>query len=253
MTMTERVFCAAGEVYSYGHNLWGQLGIGSNTATISTPTLMVDMAGKTVTHIAAGWNHLVVIAGEDQQLGICVAGTFGHYVTLKCACVADGKLYTCGYNNKGQLGIGSTTTKTSPMEVTGVGAGTAEMAVAGEFNTLVVVDGNVWSWGDNLKGQLGNGTTTQQNSPQQVSFFDDKQVQSLSESSRNLHHLVVTYTAWGTELYAFGYNHKGQLGLQETEATPPNHLSPQLVTFFAGKTVQLSVVGLWHSLVVAGE
>ena len=86
----------------------------------------------------------------------------------------------------------------------------------------------------------------------QASFFDDKQVQSLSDASQGAHNLVVTHTAWGTELYAFGYNNKGQLGLQETVATPPSHDSPQLVTFFVGKTVQLSVVGWEHSLVVAG-
>lgn len=128
-----------------------------------------------------------------------------------------------------------------------------EMAIASNGYTLVVANGNVWGMGANNYGQLGIGvTTTKEMSPVQASFFDDKQVQSLSDASQGAHNLVVTHSAWGTELYAFGYNNKGQLGLQETVATPPNHDSPQLVTFFVGKTVQLSVVGWEHSLVVAG-
>ena len=60
--LLDLVWLVDGSVYTYGYNNYGQLGIGSTTTT-HTPTLVVDMAGKTVTHIAAGWQHLVMIAG----------------------------------------------------------------------------------------------------------------------------------------------------------------------------------------------
>ena len=91
-----------------------------------------------------------------------------------------------------------------------------------------------------------------------MGFFDDKQVLAISTKG---HHTLVTVMANGgsTELYAFGVNNYGQLGLQNladgtTAAvnTPHAETSPQLLTFFNGKTVQLTQAGEYHSLVVAG-
>ena len=162
-------------------------------------------------------------------------------------------MYACGNNRQGQLGLDTLIDSPRPVEVPGLGSG-AETIGGGPYSVFAVVNGVMWSIGDNSKGQLGVGDTTVHKTPQQVTFFDDKQVQSVSYCSGvSEHTLVVTHTAWGTELYAFGLNSKGQLGLQETVATPPNQLSPQLVTFFAGKAVQLTAVGNLHSLVLAGE
>jgi alpha-tubulin suppressor-like RCC1 family protein len=69
-----------------------------------------------------------------------------------------------GANASGQLGDGSTTTRTSPRLVSGVtDAATVE---AGHAETCVVLSGgNLRCWGSNASGELGNGTTTASSSP----------------------------------------------------------------------------------------
>ncbi|MCP3951093.1 MAG: hypothetical protein GY697_02570, partial [Desulfobacterales bacterium] len=66
-------------------------------------------------------------------------------------------------------------------------------------------DNNLWAWGDNLYGQLGDGTTAQRNSPQQIS--NDIVWKSISAGA--WHSLALTEN--GT-LWAWGYNNRGQLG-----------------------------------------
>ena len=72
--LPDLVWLVDGSVYTYGYNSYGQLGIGSTTTT-HTPTLMVDMAGKTVTHIAVGATHLVVIAGGSYMAACVMCGS----------------------------------------------------------------------------------------------------------------------------------------------------------------------------------
>jgi alpha-tubulin suppressor-like RCC1 family protein len=80
----------------------------------------------------------------------------------------DGTVWAWGYNFFGQLGDGTTTQRTTPVQVPGL---TGVIAVAGSsYHSLAVRnDGTVWAWGNNGYGQLGDGTSTQRTSPVQVS------------------------------------------------------------------------------------
>jgi alpha-tubulin suppressor-like RCC1 family protein len=78
-----------------------------------------------------------------------------HTVYLK----TDGTVWAWGNNSNGQLGDGTTTQSTSPVQVSGLSNVTA--IAAGATHTVALkTDGTVWAWGDNSNGQLGNGTTT---------------------------------------------------------------------------------------------
>ena len=87
---------------------------------------------------------------------------------------SDGQLYAWGDNTNGQLGDGTTTRHTTPVRVAkpdGSGDGfTWVQAAAGRTHSAAVgSDGNLYTWGDNTQGQLGDGTTSQHTRPVKVS------------------------------------------------------------------------------------
>jgi len=80
-----------------------------------------------------------------------------------CARRVDGRLFCWGSNNGGQLGLGDTQTRTSPVELQGmafVDAGT--VSFRGRCGR--VVSGELYCWGQNSYGQLGDSTTAVSNS-----------------------------------------------------------------------------------------
>ena len=119
-------------------------------------------------------------------------------------------LYSWGYNNRGQLGIGNTTQKNSPNQV---GALTNWLNVAAGyyfFSLAVKTDGTLWSWGAGVSfGALGLGNTSNYSSPMQVG------------SLTNWLKVTANYGAGlaiktnGT-LWAWGQNVRGNLGLGVT-------------------------------------
>ncbi len=86
-----------------------------------------------------------------------LAGDDAHTVSVR----ADG---TWGLNTNGQLGNGTMTKSTTPVQV---GTGTSwAIAAAGNYHTMAVrADGTLWTWGLNTAGQLGDSTTTKQLTP----------------------------------------------------------------------------------------
>ena len=137
-----------GTVYSWGSDEFGQLGFGvvgaSPTANL-VPSFDVGKSGNR-SRIAAGmW----------------------FYVAVK----ANGTVWTWGRNDFGQLGDGTTLTRSVPVQVPGL---TDIVAVAAGPSDAVAVkaDGTVWAWGRNDTGQLGDTSTVNRRTPVQVSGLD---------------------------------------------------------------------------------
>jgi alpha-tubulin suppressor-like RCC1 family protein len=131
-----------GELYAWGGNANGQLGLG-NITDYSSP----KQVGALKT-----W---VEVAQADAIAG---------------AIKADGTLWTWGKNNSGQLGLGDNTNRSSPTQV---GALTNWSLLTTSYRnfTAIKTDGTLWTWGYNGVGQLGVGTSgagTQRSSPVQV-------------------------------------------------------------------------------------
>jgi alpha-tubulin suppressor-like RCC1 family protein len=106
-------------------------------------------------------------------------------------------VWTWGYNIYGQLGDGTTTSRSTPAAVNGL-AGISAIG-AGDDHSLAVSDnGNVYAWGYNNQGQLGNGTYTNSSTPVQVSGLSSAVFSQVLTSN-------------GT-IYAWGLNTYGQLG-----------------------------------------
>lgn len=149
---------------------------------------------------------------------------------------SDGTVWAWGYNNKGQLGNGTTSDSSSPMQVSGL---TKIVAVAaGDYFSLgLKSDGTVWAWGDNGAGQLGDGSTTGRLIPVQVSGLTD--VIAISAGSSHSLALKADGTVW-----AWGFNFYGQLGI----GNATNQWVPVQVTGLPSITI--ATAGLYGSYAV---
>ena len=86
--------------------------------------------------------------------------------------IVSGRIFCWGANDTGQLGDGTTTTRLSPVEVLGAGAGGSESdwdaVSAGHDHTCGLRAGRIWCWGANDGGQLGDATEVSHPQPVQV-------------------------------------------------------------------------------------
>jgi len=76
----------------------------------------------------------------------------GHLVALS----EDGSIWCAGSNSYGQLGTGSPSNSTVPVQVKGL-IDIDFICAGGVHSAAVKSDGTIWTWGSNMSGQIGNG------------------------------------------------------------------------------------------------
>jgi len=86
-----------------------------------------------------------------------------------CYVEGNGALSCWGNNDFGQLGDGTTQRRSTPVRVSGLSSGVANVALGSYNSCILLISGAVKCWGRNEYGQLGDGTTTLRNTP--VSLF----------------------------------------------------------------------------------
>jgi alpha-tubulin suppressor-like RCC1 family protein len=129
--------------------------------------------------------------------------------------LGDGHVYTWGRNNFGALGDNSTSSKSVPVQVVGVGGSGVlsgiESITAGSFSNTVIKDGFVYAWGRGDKGQLGDNTAANRSIPVQVLGIGGAGYLSDIVKVSTGHYFTLGLTNYGT-LYAWGHGANGQLG-----------------------------------------
>jgi alpha-tubulin suppressor-like RCC1 family protein len=144
-------------------------------------------------------------------------GALTNWLTIKgiaYGCIAtktDGTLWAWGYNTLGQLGLGDTTNRSSPVQV---GSLTNWLnIVGGSYYTIAIkTDGTLWAWGSNSSGSLGLGDATNRSSPVQVGALTNWSNGGVSSVTFDF---ALANKTDGT-LWSWGNNANGQLGLGNT-------------------------------------
>jgi hypothetical protein len=96
-------------------------------------------------------------------------------------------------------------------------------------------DGNIYAWGDNAWGALGNGTTTSSDTPVKVSLPSGVTPKAISGGGGGVTSGFSYMVGSDGNLYAWGYNHDGELG--DGTTTGPDICSVTLPPPFSG-TIQ---------------
>ncbi len=189
-----------GTIYCWGGNWLGQIGDGT-TAEKWTPTQ---------TGTDTNWTSM--------------DSSWGH----NCAIKSDFSLWCWGNNSFGQLGKSKVVTYyTSPIQVGK--AKNWKTVATGETHTCALKkDGTLWCWGNNSKGQLGDGTTKPRSVPAQAGTAKDWSSVSAGSSHTCAKKKDGSLWCWGWDKY-------GQLGIGSTQAKKtPVKVGTQYAAVWAG-------------------
>jgi len=137
-----------GTVWACGTNAYGQLGQGNTTANNNCLQVRTNVPPAAATYLT----------GVAQL----ACGTY-HCLALK----SDGTVWAWGYNNYGQLGDSSNTTRSCAVQVSGV-SGAVAIYAAYDESFARMADGTVFGWGLNTQGQLGVGDLVNTNIPKMM-------------------------------------------------------------------------------------
>ncbi|XP_012252634.2 probable E3 ubiquitin-protein ligase HERC4 isoform X1 [Athalia rosae] len=206
-------------MFGWGSTVHGELGLGGiEDENILVPCELGFKKSTQVEHIACGENYTIVIT-------------------------RDGQLYSCGNNDHGQLGHDKPRKRLQL--IPGLDVFVFKKADCGASHTMAVNEwGQLFSWGSNADGQLGiNTNSTDEHTPRMVKTLGTSFIVQVACGAK--HTLALTNNG---ELYAWGCNEEGQLGLG-VETT--KELKPKLLTSLASIPMSHIACGGSHSIVVS--
>jgi alpha-tubulin suppressor-like RCC1 family protein len=190
-------------VWAWGLNSSGQLGIGTVNANPKLAPTQVSISGTA---------DVVQFAGGDT-----------HTLFLK----SDRTVWACGDNTYGQLGDGTTTQRSSPVQVrlsgTSYLSDIVEVAAGNDFSVAIKSDGTIYTWGKAATGQLGNGSTSSATNTYATHYSTQPMLTNQPPNA------TLTVSSTG------GYIAPATLNLNVTATDPDNSVVG--VDFFSGSTL----------------
>jgi alpha-tubulin suppressor-like RCC1 family protein len=179
-----------GQEFAWGSGTDGELGDGAKRNSFSKPVRVQFPRGTAVTAIGDAYNSGFAVDSNGQAWSwgrnlhkeLCrkgkhlkpglirglprvtaVAGGGNHTLWL----TRTGHVYTCGYNEYGDLGDGKHANSDSPVEVPGLNDVVA-VSAAWRSSAALTASGELFMWGVNNVGDLGIGNDTNQDGPHRV-------------------------------------------------------------------------------------
>ena len=188
-----------GTLWTWGAGIFGRLGNGVTTGSISTP----------VTTFAGGTNWKQVSSGEE------------HTAAIK----TDGTLWTWGNGGQGRLGDATLTNVSTPVTTFAGGTNWKQVSAGYRHTAAIKTDGTLWTWGYGGQGRLGNAVTTGNISTPVTTFAGGTNWKQVSSGNQHTAAIKTDGTLW-----TWGFGGAGQLGTNDitSRSTP--------VTTFAGGT-----------------
>jgi alpha-tubulin suppressor-like RCC1 family protein len=218
----------SGEIYVWGSNSHGQLGLGHETNVYTPQKLDFPNIKKIICRAA----HTMIITHSNEvyvwgsntgyELGL------GHSINMNSpqkldllnvkkiicghehtfAITYSDEIYVWGYNNVGELGSEPPTNKDgrfikSPQKID---LPNVKKISCGEYNTMFITHSNeVYGVGHNNYGELGLGHCGNTSLPEKLDLSNIKKI-----ICGSFHTLALTYS---NEVYTWGHNRWGRLGL----------------------------------------
>ncbi|XP_063314714.1 probable E3 ubiquitin-protein ligase HERC6 [Pelobates fuscus] len=257
-----------GTIFSCGQNIYGQLGRRTNH---SNTDQILALEAQTIVDVSCGTNHSMAVCNQGNVFswGEASEGELGtgqskqrnpiprrisglsntRIIQISCghfhsvALSEDGRVFSWGQNNAGQLGLGKKVpNQASPQIVKSLqGIPLVQVTAAGCQSFALSMLGTVFGWGRNNAGQLGFKTDVSR-----AGVFNPHAVSSLRSlgvvyiSCGDEHSAVLTK---GGSVYTFGDDTYGQLGQQSRNSTPV----PQKIEEYEGQVSQICC-GSYHTL-----
>lgn len=196
---SDSVALVGGRLYVWGSQTDGQLGDGK-----------IDLSCKYPGKIMDGYNFKYVCLGNYHSAAI----------------TEDGDLYLWGSNKFGQLGDGTIEDKSIPIQIMKglkfkcISLGGSDTSIYGSFSAAVTEDGDLYMWGCNKCGQLGDGTTNDSSIP--IKIMKNYKFKSVDLGSD--HSAAITES---DDLYLWGYNGAGRIGNGSTKNK--NEITPNYI------------------------
>lgn len=181
-------------VFTWGDNSIGELGNGTTGGFTVSPMAAFLPAGVTPTAITGGGDGGSINPESPQYAGYAIG--------------SDGNLYSWGDNSKGALGDGNTSSSNSPVTVS-LPSGVTPTAITAAQGVGFAIgsDGNLYAWGDNFFGLLGDSTTTDSGVPVVVSLPSGVTPTEIAGGFETAYAIGLD-----GNLYAWGDNFYGELG-----------------------------------------
>jgi len=184
-----------GNLFGWGSNTFGQLGLEGVTASVSTPQEVPVGRELNIKHLACGGFH-----------------------TLLCSWTFE--IFTCGKGWHGQLGQGDYESLTAQSKTlpyfkkiaAGLGAGYKCVRVYGgtEMSAALTDDGAIFTWGQGSQCQLGHNGVNNESKPRKVERLSKETVVDVAMGKSHCVALSANGLPW-----AWGKGNNGQLGISE--------------------------------------
>jgi alpha-tubulin suppressor-like RCC1 family protein len=199
------------------------IAVGGNWACALTSTGGVKCWGKGGTlgnGSSADSSTPVDVTGLTSGVGQIAASVGGGH---SCALTTTGAAKCWGANASGQLGNGTTVASTTPVSVSSAAGGATSISVGSSSSCLINSAGSTRCWGDNIFGQLGNGTTTPRTTPGTITGLSRGRQVSVGRN------FACTTDVYGG-VQCWGRQDAGELGNGVTSEEPA--LAPVAMTGF---------------------
>ena len=263
------VLNAYGSVYALGYRGYGQMGDGVHSAksydTLTRVPVLNNIAKIQQSKGLESYATCVVAISDDGNLyywpglamsnaGVSTSTDYTVYGPLTgfsstvadasvngvsyyhfvCALLDSGAVECVGYNGNGQLGDGTKTSQATPVAVVGLPTTTTTQVAAAGSSACASNATQVWCWGLNSNGQLGDGTKTEQLSATSVVGSGNFDGDVIDVQCGGVHCCMMLDNG---DMSCWGDNAYGQIG----DGSKTDQTSPVTVSALSGSVVLIDL------------